>query len=184
MSLIEHCKDEFEYLEKHIPDHIVLEFKDEILNLIQKFADSGQSGGSAPYYIYHITDILKKLLSYEPITPVFNFPDDYTLIAYPDTGDDEIYQHKRLSSVFKRGVNGTPYYLDAIKFNVIDDEYVFHGTVEGITSHQYIKHFPFIPKTFDVDVRVEKNKAFTEERFIHNPEQLKEVFEYYDLFKS
>lgn len=183
MSLIEHCKDEFEYLEKHIPDHIVLEFKDEMLNLINKFADSGQSGGSAPYYIYHICDTLKKLLSYEPITPIFNFPDDYNLITYTDTGDDEIYQHKRLSSVFKRGVNGTPYYLDAIKFNVIDDEYVFHGTVEGITSHQYIKHFPFVPKTFDVDVRVEKKQPFTEERFINDPEQLREVFEYYDMMK-
>ena len=183
MSLIEHCKDEFEYLEKHIPDHIVLEFKDEMLNLINKFADSGQSGGSAPYYIYHICDTLKKLLSYEPITPIFNFPDDYNLITYPDTGDDEIYQHKRLSSVFKKGLNGTPYYLDAINFNVIGDKYRFSGTVEGITSHQYIKSFPFVPKTFNVDVRVTGLNNTDEERFINDPEQLKEVFEYYDIMK-
>lgn len=62
-------------------------------------------------------------------------------------------------------------------------EYKFSGTVEDITSRQYIKHFPFVPKTFNVDVRVEKNQPFTEERFIHDPEQLREVFEYYDIMK-
>ena len=40
---------EFEILEKTVKDAIISPFKDEILALVDKFGESGQSGGSAPY---------------------------------------------------------------------------------------------------------------------------------------
>jgi hypothetical protein len=49
----------------------------------------------------------------------------------------------------------------------------FSGTVAGITSRQFIKGFPFIPKTFYIDVTREYLPAdHTEEPFYE--------FDYYD----
>ena len=70
-----------------------------------------------------------------------------------------LYQNKRNSAVFKdeTGV----WYLDAVIWcadtpgdsgSTWDN---FSGTVEGIKSRQYIKEFPFTPKTFRINVTKE-----------------------------
>ena len=40
---------EFKILKQTMSDAIILPFEEEILALVKKFMDSGQSGGSAPY---------------------------------------------------------------------------------------------------------------------------------------
>jgi hypothetical protein len=44
-----HAKRELEILFKTTPDAIIREFETEILALCEKFGQSGQSGGSAPF---------------------------------------------------------------------------------------------------------------------------------------
>ena len=55
------AKREFEILKKTVKDAIIAPFEKEILALVDKFDNSGQSGGSAPYAANAISQAVKKL---------------------------------------------------------------------------------------------------------------------------
>lgn len=176
---------------------IITPFIPEVKALVQKFADSGQSGGSAPYTSAVIIDAIKKLLNHEPLGGIQNTEDEWNNIS--DQGDPDSYQNKRLSSVFKQGKDGRPYYLDAIVFRNPEKNYTFtSGSVSlgddkkgKIRSAQYIKSFPFEPKTFVIDIeekeyRKNEDGSLTPEEgggwwetWVKDPKQLDEVWEYY-----
>jgi len=61
---------EFEILEKTGKNAIIVPFKKEILALIDKFADSGQSGSAAPYTAKAISQAVEHLCLQEPICPI------------------------------------------------------------------------------------------------------------------
>ena len=181
---------------------VVKEFVPEIQALVKKFADSGQSGGSAPFTTAVIVKVIEKLLKQEPLGGVENTDDEWNSLS--SFGDDESYQNNRLSSVFKQGKDGRPYYLDAIVFRNPEKNYTFtSGSVDlpdlagdgkggKIGSSQYIKEFPFEPKTFVIDVdekefRKLKDGTLVEEEGggwweskVKHPAQLDEVWIYYD----
>lgn len=181
---------------------IVKEFVPEILSLVQKFADSGQSGGSAPFTAGVITEVLKKLLAQEPLGGVENTDDEWNDISDIEGVKEGsgTFQNNRLSSVFKEGKDGRPYYLDAIVFIPEGKEYGFtsggvkmsEDSDETVGSANYIKSFPFQPKTFKITVmekecRKLKDGSLIEEEgggwwesWLKDPKQLDEVWEYYD----
>lgn len=140
-----------------IPDAdkaIVEDFVPEILALCEKFGRSGQSGGSASFYASELGRVIKLLCMQEPICPIQNTPDEWVPVAHEDAG--ELFQNIRCGAMFKVGVDGRPYYLDAIVFKD-SPQGGYTGTAklaDGTTvySRQYIKSFPFTPKTFYVDV--------------------------------
>ena len=161
-----HAQVEFDILINTHPDAIVLEFKDEILALWNKFMMSGQSGGSAPYTAKIISSTLKKLCMLETIAPLTGEDSEWFNITEQSNGKI-LYQNKRNSAVFKDDKGA--YYLDAIIWsadtpgdggNNWDN---FSGTVGGIKSRQYIKEFPFQPKTFYINVTREKLPSDWEE---------------------
>jgi hypothetical protein len=174
---------------------LVKEFVPEIMALVQKFADSGQSGGSAPFTAGTITEVLKKLLAQEPLGGVENDDDEWGEPVHGDT-----FQNHRLSSVFKESKDSRPYYINAIVFIPEGKEYGYtsgsvmmtEGSEETVSSSQYIKSFPFEPKTFKITVnekeyRKMKDGSLIEEEgggwwesWIKDPKQLDEVWEYYD----
>jgi hypothetical protein len=176
---------------------IVKEFVPEIMSLVQRFADSGQSGGSAPFTAGAITEVLKKLLAQEPLGGVENTEDEWS-----DTISEDIdtYQNRRLSSVFKEGKDGKPYYLNSIVFVPEGKEYGFtsggvmisEGNEETVGSSHYIKSFPFEPKTFKITVQEKEYRKLKDgtlieedgggwwESWLKDPKQLDEVWEYYD----
>lgn len=183
---------------------IIKEFVPEVMALVKKFADSGQSGGSAPFTTSVILQVIEKLLKQEPLGGVENTDDEWNSLS--DFGDTEGYQNNRLSSVFKQGKDGRPYYLDAIVFRNPEKDYTFtSGSVdlsrkagekgEKIGSSHYIKSFPFEPKTFVIDVeekeyRKNKDGSLTPEEgggwwesWVKDPKQLDEVWEYYERKK-
>jgi len=185
---------------------IVKEFVPEIMALVKKFADSGQSGGSAPFTAQVITQVLKRLLAHEPLGEGINGTDDEwsdnSQFEDLDEGDGT-FQNKRLSSVFKQGRNGQPYYLNAIVWKPKGKDYTFTGHIslsegskEEIGSMHYIKSFPFQPKTFVIDVhekeyRKNKDGSMVEEEgggwwesWLADPKQLDQVWEYYDKRES
>jgi len=204
-NLYEKAKSEFKYLKQNQKDAIVLDFEKEILALVKKFSESGQSSSSAPHYINAITNVTKLLLNHEPISPLtgdeneWHFYDaNVTVNGFPP----ECYQNKRLSSVFRDEYNKLPYYLDAIIFKDEEEFGTFTGSVykddsltERVYSYQYIKKFPFTPKTFYIDVKyaeiteeeaVKRDISYFQDSegkcyytVIKDKEQLKEVFEYY-----
>ncbi len=175
---------EFEILEKTVKEPVILEFKEEILALVDKFGNSGQSGGSAPFVASAISGAVKTLCLQKTITPL--------------TGEDTEWvdnQNNRNSAVFWDEKNEKAHFLDAI---------VFRGDITGcftgnsismkdgstIGSSNFIKKFPFEPKTFYIDV-IETEWADKEETVkkqgggwwtsvVKDEKQLEEVWKYYD----
>ena len=181
---------------------LVAEFVPEIEALVDKFGQSGQSGASAPYTAGAIVDTIKKMLAHEPLGEGIMGTDDEwndcSIFEDEDEGNGT-FQNNRLSSVFKQGKDGKPYYLDSIVFKPVGKDYTFTGNVsvsenseEKIGSMHCIKNFPFQPKTFVIDVhekeyRKLKDGSLVEEEgggwwesWLADPKQLDEVWEYYD----
>lgn len=169
---------------------IIEEFSEEILALVKKFGESGQSGGSARFTSAAISQAVKKLCMHEPIGPCTGEESEWGTIT------DSINQNNRCGALFK-DEGQKPYYLNAIVWQGEDKWDSFTGTIEGVTSRQCIKEFPFTPKTFHVNCyRIPYDKELHNASdavscasgdfvyFIKNREQLKEVFEYYDLYQS
>ena len=181
---------------------LIAEFVPEIEALVDKFGESGQSGGSAPFTAGAIIDTLKKMFAHEPLGEGILGTDDEWM-SLSQFGDKESYQNNRLSSVFKEGVDGRPYFLDAIVFKPVGKDYSFtgnsimisEGSHETIGSRQYVKAFPFQPKTFVIDVHekeyrklkdgslVEEDGGGWWESWLADPSQLDQVWEYYDRMK-
>jgi len=190
------AEKEFEILEKTVEDALIAPFKKEILALVDAFGKSGQSGGSAPYTAGAIAQAVKKLCLQEPICDITGVDEEWNSCDY--AGDNESYQNNRLSSVFKNGKDGRPYYLGAIVFKgqngscFTGENSVKLADGSTIGSRHYIKKFPFEHKTFYIDV-IETEWADKEETIekkgggwwtsiVKDEAQLKEVFEYYDKF--
>jgi hypothetical protein len=176
---------------------IIEEFIPEILALVNKFGNSGQSGGSAPYVANAISYAVKKLCMQEPICPLTGLEDEWSDLS--DISDDPSFQNIRLPSVFKKKKDDRAYFLDAVIFQGEDDWDTFTGSVEEITSRQYIKSFPFTPKRFYIDVvreayDPEKHKEGSQYASsdgygdyvykIKDRKQLEAVFQYYDQYKK
>lgn len=181
---------------------LIAEFVPEIEALVDKFGQSGQSGGSAPFTAGAIISVIKKMLAHEPLGDgIYCTDDEWNDISGPSCEPEgTTYQNNRLSSVFKEERDGKPYYLDAIVFKSVGKNYTFTsggvGTTEGsdetVGSSQYIKSLPFQPKSFTIDVHEKEYKKLKDgtlveepgggwwESWLADPKQLDEVWEYYD----
>lgn len=160
-----------------------------VLELIEKFSEQGHSGTSAGL----VAGLFARLAKYDVITPITGEDDEWNDIS-GEMGQI-LHQNKRCSSLFKRADNKVSY-SDAIIFRGEDSWDTFTGKVEDISSSQFIKGFPFTPKTFYLDVYRElynQETHGTEEDvriiscstgnyvyFIKDKTQLEEIFNYYD----
>ena len=192
-------QSEFSVLSNLYPDSdnpfVLSYFEKEILALVDRFNNSGQSEGSAPYIANEIAECVKKLCLKQPISPITGEDSEWSNESLYSNDKDALFQNKRCSALFKHVESGVCYYLDAIVFRGEGEGVSFKGTVQGVTSRQIIKSFPFIPKTFYVDVKVSyKKKSGKKEKIlvsgsddffysIKDSKQLKEVWEYYDKFE-
>jgi hypothetical protein len=154
---------------------IIEDFVPEILALIDKFGNSGQSGGSAPYVASAICTTLEKLMNRKTLLPITGEEHEWMEVGMDIGG--LLFQNNREGAIFKYGVDGKSYYLDAIVWK--DNNCSWSGTAytkDGIavSSRQFIKSFPFTPKTFYIDV-FDDGDTFN----IIDETQLDEVFEYY-----
>lgn len=183
-----YAKRELDILVKSATDPgnrpIVEPFIPEILALCEKFGNSGQSGGSAPSTATALAQTVKKLLLQEPICPIMGIDEEWIDVAHLGDGLDILWQNARCSCLFK-GINGRAWYLDAIVWKG-DKTGTFTGPIqmgeEVLTSRQYVKRWPFTPKTFYIDV---VDREVSKDRWDHSvkdPRQLKAVFKYYDRY--
>ena len=193
-----HAKRELELLEITTPDAIVIPFKNEILALCEAFGRSGQSGGSAPFTATAISQAVKKLMMFETLAPLTGEDSEWVDMSEYNDGKS-MFQNNRDSRVFKNGKDGQAYFIEAIVFDGnIGGRFTGNGSVtyngENIGSAQYIKGFPFTPKTFYVDVidhrwadKEEKTPDESGDWWTHSikyEKQLNEVFKYYDKMTS
>jgi len=190
----EHAKRELDILSSTIKDDIITPFTKEILALCEAVGNSGQSGGSNPYTSSAISKTIKKLLTFETLTPLTGEDSEWNRLFDDELAGEMMYQNNRDSGVFK-GKDNKAYFIDAIIFNG-DIGGAFSGgdielsNGETVGSVQHIKKFPFTPKTFYIDVtdRRWKTKEEKEEfpdgdwwtHTIKDEKQLDEVFEYYN----
>jgi hypothetical protein len=111
MSLIAHAKSEL-LLAGYIPLDQEQEdgpnkwVQENILSLLEVFAEQGHSGSSAPYVINMFT----KLAAFDPLTPLTGSAEEWV-----DHGDG-CFQNKRMSTVFKNGIDGEAYNIDGKVF--------------------------------------------------------------------
>lgn len=175
------------------PDNrpIIEPFRNEILALCEKFGLSGQSGGSAPYTASAITQAIKKLLLQEPICPISGTDEEWVNVRETSEEDEMMYQNKRCSALFK-SKSGKCWYVDAIvkktesgscwsgSFWLSKEDYLAGDRSKMVGSSQYVKSFPFEPKTFYIDVIEEEVAKDDWEMYLKDPKQLEKVFKYYD----
>ena len=168
---------------------IIEEFIPEILALVDKFGRSGQSGGSAPYTAQALSSAIKKLCMQEPICPITGIDEEWVDVS--NYGDGEpMWQNCRCSGLFK-DEKGESMYVDAIvkktqkgdtwsgSFWLNKKDYLTGNKDLMISNAQYVKEFPFIPKTFYIDVIEEEVALDDWEMYLKDKSQLDEVFEYY-----
>lgn len=172
MNLTEHAKKELQLAGLFDKDsdydgalgHAVME-------LIEVFSKQGHSGFSAG----RVISLFKKVANYECLMPLTGNDDEWNDVSR--YGGSSLFQNNRVSSVFKRKDNRA-YYLNGIVWTNQKGQ-SFTGTVDGISSSQYINKFPFTPKTFCVDVIDTEIAKDDWESHIKDIEQLKPVKEYY-----
>lgn len=176
------AEKEFEILKKISKEKgeefLVQEFEKEILAVCKKFSESGQSGGSAPYTASAIAESIKRLSLFKPLTPLTGNDSEWEDVSSLWCTSKKVFQNKRLLSVFKDKEGA--YFIDAIVFQD-ENGNCFTGSAllrdKKIGSSQFIKEFPFIYKTFYVDVYFDIKK---DEYCIEDELQLVEIFDYYD----
>ena len=190
-NLVEHARTELKSagLLDETTDFYGGETGKAVLELIEKFSEQGHSGTSAGL----VAGLFARLAKYDVITPITGDDDEWNDIS-GEMGQI-LHQNKRCSSLFKRADNKVSY-SDAIIFRGEESWDTFTGKVEDISSSQFIKGFPFTPKTFYIDVYKEiydYDKHGSEEDariittnngnyvyFIKDKTQLEEIFNYYD----
>lgn len=180
---------ELDILVKTVKDPIIKDFIPEIIALAEKFGKSGQSGGSAPFTAVALSQAIKAVCLNKPICDITGIDDEWVNVSqYAEKSKKVWYQNKRCGAIFKDGKKGKPYYLDAVVIKTQSGQNLTCNSgaqcKDGskIYSRQYIKKFPFKPKTFYIDVVEKEIKKDDWEYFVKNENQLKQVFKYYDRF--
>lgn len=182
MSLIEHAERELNiaFASDGSPDTVDYNkmVKRDVMQLIKVFSEQGHSGFSAPY----VARLFKTLANYETLTDITGKDLEWGTRCDPN-------QNNRNSKIFRKyNADGSVYYTynDAIIFKSASGTCWGGSTTDssgnkvssGIFS---IKAFPFIPKTFYIDV-VDVNDETGEfcNFKIVDETQLNAVAEYYD----
>jgi len=180
-NIVEYAEKEFDILSeshKNSEDRPIIEpFKKEILALVDAFARSGQSGASAPFTASAIARAIKHLCLLEPIMPITGKDDEWIKIS------DDKYQNNRLSSLFRKGKKS--YYLNAIVWQTQrGTTWSGQANLNGkaYSGRQYVKKFPFIPKTFVIKVNEMELGHGNWDLQIIDPAELDKVFEYYNEY--
>lgn len=142
MTLILHAKNELDAIgmTEDSDSEMNVAMRNHILLMIEEFSKEGHSGFSASY----ATNILSKLLKYEPLTPLTGEDSEWVDVA--EVSGYTLYQNKRASNVFKE--NNEAYDINGIVFyDVLSDEdgkeyksYYTDGTRSPVL-------FPYTPTT-------------------------------------
>jgi hypothetical protein len=143
---------------------------ENVMELVRIFSAQGHSGCSAA----RVIQLFKKVAGYGVLTPIQDTEDSWGEVA------EDLLQNKRDGRVFKNKKTGVAHYIDAIVWKTQKGS-TWGGTADGVSSSQTIKSFPFIPKTFTIDVIEEEVVKDGWEFHIKNRDDLKQVREYYDL---
>lgn len=153
-----------------------------VMELIEVFSKQGHSGSSAPTVI----KLFSKLASFEQLGALTGEDDEWVHLDY---GDYVVCQNRRNSAVFK-DLDGKVTFNSAIIKRTPGGLFwsgpLYETREDAINNvnviHVKVKGFPFVPKTFYIDVIEEEVKPDDWIMWVKDPNQLKEVFEYYERY--
>ena len=166
MKLIEHAKNELKQIAMY--DHKIGQ---SVMQLIENFSKQKNSKKEAD----KIKIIFNQLLDYQRLSEISGDNVEWLEIS------KNIFQNKRLKTLFKQ--NDKSYFVNAIIWETLDHQEIFAGiakTKDGkeISCRQIVKAFPFVPKTFRIEVEnILGNLLITKQ----GEKKLVEVFDYYDF---
>jgi len=106
MNLVQHAKQELEILSKYSEKsggNILYDFHNGLIALCEDMQNSGHSGASARFAISAIASAAKKLLSFEPLSPITGEDSEWDDMS--EYSNKPTWQNIRLSSVFKNKGN-------------------------------------------------------------------------------
>jgi hypothetical protein len=194
---LEHFDRELEIMQATVEegDNLIIEpYIRSIREVCKDFATEGHSGGSAPMAAGVLASTIKAILGFQILSPLQGTDDEWNDVSEMGSPGSVLFQNKRDSAVFKNA-DGKCTYNTCIVWKGEEDYDTFTGSLNGIQSSHYIKSFPYMPKTFYVDVYREpydENNPKHKDAdviscgpgemayFIKDPKQLDEVFNYYD----
>ena len=133
MSLISHAKFEMRKMLDSEED-INREMGNNVLELIQTFADQGHSGMSAGFCV----SLFKTLANFEPLGPITGEDDEWNEVS------EGCFQNRRCSHVFKQ--DGRAYDINGKVFREPNGCCFTNGDSRVPVT------FPYIPKTEYIDV--------------------------------
>ena len=187
-ELLNHYKKEIKILRKGLDqnDELIIEpYNKTIESLIKKFSEKNYTFGEAGFTINVLAQTIKAALGFQILSPLDGSKKEW------GEKKENVYPNLRDSGVFK-DEEGTAYYNKAIVWIDPVNEQKFTGTVNGVTSFQKIKEFPFMPKSFYIEVEL---TDYTDEYkddpvvdfqgkklvyVIKNKKDLEQVFEFYN----
>jgi hypothetical protein len=112
---------------------------DHIITMVKAFSDEGHSGMSAGYAL----SILKKVLAYEPLTPLTGEDSEWTEVG------GGVFQNKRCSRVFKHADR-----FDGQAYDINGKVFVDEGGAAYTSSDSRVPvTFPYTPITEYVEVK-------------------------------
>ena len=200
-SLQEHFQRELDIMRKSADkdDPLIIEpYVDDIMKVLETFSNEGHSGATAPLASAVLSQTIKAALGYQILSPLTGEDEEWHDIT--ELHGSQLWQNIRESGVFK-DEKGNCSYATSIVWCAEEPWDRFTGTLNGYRSSNYIKEFPFMPKTFFVEVIrepydkdnpehqeldvVETGNVVnrTEGDFVYkikDPAQLEEVFNYYN----
>lgn len=147
-SIIEYAKSELDRIGKD-EEGMQAAINQDILQVVDVFANQGHSGFSAGYAL----NILERLLRFKPLKELTGEDDEWNDVS-TDKNGVTTYQNKRCSSVFKRvdrsGKIVSVYDIDGVA--VSDD-----GGITWFTSNRFTKEitFPYFPPTHAEEIYIE-----------------------------
>lgn len=150
-NYITHFNRELEVMRATVPedDSLIIEpYVRSIIEVCKDFHKELHSSGSSPVATTVLTETLRAVLGLKILSPLLGEDKEWNDL------EEGLFQNVRDSAVFKDGVQAT--YLNAIVWKGEEAWDTFTGVVEGIGSRQGIKEFPFMPRTFYIDVYREK----------------------------
>jgi len=141
MSLLEFAKTELDLIgmDEDNSNDMNRAMRNHILHMVTEFSEEGHSGFSASYAL----GLLMKLFDYKPLSPLTG--DDSEWVEH----DNDLFQNKRYSAVFKTGKTGKPYDINGRVFyeTYLDED----GTLRKsyFTSGDSVVdiEFPYTPTT-------------------------------------
>lgn len=146
------------FIVEHPEGHIIHDLKEEILVLFKAFGKLETDDFDATQLI---SDTIKLLLRFQPLTPLTGEEDEWRLLS---SSNEKLWQNKRDPGVFKNE-EGECHYSYAIMFEDRTTGFVFTSTrletdLGTLSSLREIKSFPFVPKPFYVGIRAESDGTF------------------------